>query len=222
MKTTEKTSLLEFLQKAKEIMVSKGETRFDELGKSSRIAICELFEKYFDYESDGDCDSSFEFVDYDDEFRILIESQCEYTSDFDECSSDLCIYDLEGEQHHDINDMIDVVSAIEPEDETIALLNTSIATVDGVYELETITLDQALEIIDGANLDSAIGHDATAQIMTELLGVNVPVSRQMFSQQAGQRAIVFKLHGRLQEGKILDRQDVEAMGYDLKLLTRLS
>lgn len=49
----------------------------------------------------------------------------------------------------------------------LALLNTSIITADGDFSLKTITLDEAKELINNANgLDSAIGHDSTAQIMT--------------------------------------------------------
>ena len=102
----------------------------------------------------------------------------------------------------------------------IALLNTSIATIDGTYTLETITLDQAKELIEGKETVSAIGHASTAQILTELLGIDVPVNRIQFEQQAGQVALVFKLNGRPLEGKILSREEIESIGYKFQILRR--
>jgi hypothetical protein len=104
----------------------------------------------------------------------------------------------------------------------LAILNTSILTNDGSYSLKSISLDEAIAWVDafGGNIDSAIGHESTAQILTELLGIEVPVNRQMFAQEVEQKALVFKLNGRPPEGKILNREEVEAIGYSFKLLTR--
>lgn len=104
----------------------------------------------------------------------------------------------------------------------LALLNTSILTADGTFVLRTITLEEARELVSAApGLDSAIGHESTAQIMTELLGISVPVNRQMFVQQPGQQALVFKLNGRPPEGTILSREDIERIGYKFQLLTMM-
>lgn len=104
----------------------------------------------------------------------------------------------------------------------LALLNTSILTTAGTYTLSDITLDEARQIIadNDGNLDSAIGHQSTAEIMTTLLDVDVPVNRQMFSQKVGQQALVFKLNGRPQEGKILTAAEIEEIGYKFQLLMR--
>lgn len=103
----------------------------------------------------------------------------------------------------------------------IALLNTSIVTADGAYTLETISLEKAREIINGKEIISAIGHESTAQILSELLGIEVSVNRIFFEQQSGQYALVFKLNGRPPEGKILSREELEEIGYSFKLLYRL-
>lgn len=104
----------------------------------------------------------------------------------------------------------------------LALLNTSILTTAGNYTLEDITLDRARTLVaDNAdNLDSAIGHASTAEIMTTLLGVDVPVNRQMFEQAVDQQALVFKLNGRPEEGKILTAAEINEIGYKFQLLTR--
>jgi hypothetical protein len=102
----------------------------------------------------------------------------------------------------------------------VAILNTSIVTADGAYTLRTVTLDEARELIGSREILSAVGHESTAQILSALLGREIPVNRIQFAQQAGQQALVFKLRGRPEEGKILTAGEVEALGYDLKILER--
>lgn len=102
----------------------------------------------------------------------------------------------------------------------LALLNTTIVTTDGLYEVRTIKLEEAQNLAQSNELDSAVGHDTTAQIMSDLLGVEVETCRQQFSQEIGQMALVFKLKGRPPEGVILSRQEIEAMGYEFKLMVR--
>ena len=105
----------------------------------------------------------------------------------------------------------------------LALLNTSILTTAGEYHLTDITLDEARNLVKKHrdNLNSAIGHASSAEIMTTLLGVDVPVNRQMFVQEVGQQALVFKLNGRPQEGKILSAEEIAAIGYKFQILKRL-
>jgi hypothetical protein len=102
----------------------------------------------------------------------------------------------------------------------VAILNTSICTTDGLYELQTITLEEVKNFISSREILSAVGHESTAQILTELLGQNVPVNRIEFKQEENQTAIVFKLNGRPPEGKILTREDIDQIGYTFKRLFR--
>ena len=55
-----------------------------------------------------------------------------------------------------------------------------------------------------------------------LLATEVAVNRPMFTQQVGQKALVFKLNGRPQEGKILTIDEINEIGYKFQLLTRIS
>lgn len=50
----------------------------------------------------------------------------------------------------------------------------------------------------------------------------MPVNRIEFKQEPGKLAIVFKLRGRVPEGVILDRAQVEAIGYDFFLLEEIT
>ncbi|WP_157355764.1 STIV orfB116 family protein, partial [Faecalicatena contorta] len=65
------------------------------------------------------------------------------------------------------------------------------------------------------------GHASTADIMTALLSVKIPINRQMFIQEVGQRALVFKLNGRPEEGKILSAEDIERIGFKFQILDQI-
>jgi len=104
----------------------------------------------------------------------------------------------------------------------LALLNTAIVTAEGTYKLKEISLQEAQGLIkdNKGNLDSAIGHQSTADMMSMLLDVDVEVNRQFFKNQVGQTALIFKLKGRPEEGQILDIQDIAKIGYKFQLLVR--
>lgn len=106
----------------------------------------------------------------------------------------------------------------------LGLLNTSIITTTGTYKMVDLTLVQAKDLAQANkdNLLSAIGHSATADVLTKLLGVDVPANRIVFSQDVGQQAIVLKMRGRLPDDvKDLTVDDMQQIGFDLFLLTRL-
>lgn len=103
----------------------------------------------------------------------------------------------------------------------LTLLNTSIITgIPGKYEIHEISVADAQAMVFNGNWQSAIGHKATADILSELLEITIPVNRIEFQQQPREKAIVFKLRGRIEEGRILDRFEIEAIGYDLYVMTR--
>ena len=102
----------------------------------------------------------------------------------------------------------------------LAVLNTTIATTDGTFKVKTIDLNTAKALVTSNSLDSAVGHQSTADVMTTLLGVNVPMNRQEFAQKIGQQALVFKLNQRPQEGHIMSAAEIEEVGYSFKLMTR--
>jgi hypothetical protein len=105
----------------------------------------------------------------------------------------------------------------------LALLNCPILTCDGSFVLSTVTLDEALRVVHAAGtgaVTSYIGHASTAAVLATLLSVDVPVSRAEFKQAVGTRALVFALNARQAEGVILSKDDIERIGYTLKLLER--
>ena len=103
----------------------------------------------------------------------------------------------------------------------IAFFNGTVATTNGLYRISDIDLESARKLVHGNTYVSAIGHVATAEILTELLGVEIPFNRIQFAQAVTQKAIVFKLDDRPVEGVVLSREEVEKVGYSLKLMERL-
>jgi hypothetical protein len=104
---------------------------------------------------------------------------------------------------------------------TVTLLNTSILTEYGHYKYAQVTLKILLSYLEGKEIQSAVGHESTAQILTKLLGQDIPVNRVQYKQGKGDIAIIFKLNGRSEEGKILTAEEIEEIGYEFGLLTRI-
>jgi Domain of unknown function (DUF1874) len=106
----------------------------------------------------------------------------------------------------------------------LALLNTSILTAYGNFTYAPMVLTDAQIFVQtayhGLGCLSAIGHESTAAILTELLEIPVAVNRIQFAQEVGQDALVFKLKGRAPEGVILSKAEIEKIGYEFGLLTR--
>lgn len=104
----------------------------------------------------------------------------------------------------------------------LAILNTSIITSEGTFTLKDITLEEARNLIKENEILSAVGHQSTSDILTTLLETEVPVNRIQFAQETGQKALVFKLNGRPEEGKILKIEEISEIGYKFQLLTKIS
>lgn len=104
----------------------------------------------------------------------------------------------------------------------LAILNTSILTTEGTFTLKDITLEEAKNLVKENEILSAVGHQSTSDILTTLLETEVPMNRIMFEQETGQKALVFKLNGRPEEGKILTVKDIEEIGYKFQLLIKIS
>lgn len=211
-------STIEFLTKAQEIC--KGE-EFEELRKKDKQKVFDLFmDTDAKKEFDGDGDGGFAFARVG-EVSITFSSYAEYlyAEDIRACLIGLKIC-VDGEES-DFETAIKWLENEKQQQMPLALLNTSILTAPGEYVLEDITLEEAKELVSKNELDSAIGHDSTAKVMTTLLDVEVPVNRQMFCQQPAQKALVFKLNGRPEEGKILTVKEIEAIGYKFQLLKRI-
>ena len=84
--------------------------------------------------------------------------------------------------------------------------------------LSKITIAEAKEIISNEKeVISAVGHQATAEILSEILGTKIEFNRIQIFLKPGDKAIHFYLKQRLEEGKILSKEEMQPP-YSLVLL----
>jgi len=75
--------------------------------------------------------------------------------------------------------------------------------------LERISAETAKFFLTSQSFISAIGHPATANALSKLLGINIPVNRTAISMSEGDLLIVFQISiGRLPPGKELTEEEI--------------
>ena len=103
----------------------------------------------------------------------------------------------------------------------IAVLNSSIVTADGLYNLETVSLEEARQMVRG-QIESFVGHQPTNDALTRLLGVEIPYNRGLFAHKVGQVALICRLEGgRISNGVQLSESELAQLGFSFKRLIRL-
>lgn len=102
----------------------------------------------------------------------------------------------------------------------VTILNTSILTSFGSYNYEPLTLEESKFLIS-EGFESAVGHQSTCDVLSKLLCKEVKLNRIQYSQKVEDTALVFKLKGRPEEGKILTIAEIEAIGYEFGKLIRI-
>lgn len=103
---------------------------------------------------------------------------------------------------------------------TTYLINAPILPNYGSYDFQPLSVEQAQALLHSGFV-SAIGHDATAKLLTHVLEQEISVNRIQVRLEVDDVAIIFRLQTRLPEGKVLDEAELFAMPFELGLLTRL-
>jgi len=102
----------------------------------------------------------------------------------------------------------------------ITALNVAVLTAPGRFRLISVTPEDARKIWKETPIrESAIGHEATAKVMSTLLDDDIPVNRVKFVQEAGEIVMVLQMRERIPEGTVLTTvEEMDAIGYDFFLL----
>jgi hypothetical protein len=87
---------------------------------------------------------------------------------------------------------------------------------------QPILVEEAAALAQSGQCESFVGHQGTADAMTSLLGVPVPVNRGAAKQALGQKAICLKVYGRIAEGVILPREELEKIGFSFFLMEKIA
>jgi hypothetical protein len=85
-----------------------------------------------------------------------------------------------------------------------------------IIKVTSISAEEAKELVRNRELVNAIGHEATAQIMGLLLGMELKANRIQVKMNAGDEAIILTLNKRLEEGQVIkDVNELSKIGYTL-------
>lgn len=119
--------------------------------------------------------------------------------------------------------------ALEASPGGLHFLNTTIipSGMDGTWVVEEVNATAVRSWLSGmahaGEVDFAqshIGHQATADVASELFGVKLAMDRTPWDGRGV--AVALQLRGRLPEGQILSREELESMGYSIRVLYRIA
>jgi hypothetical protein len=76
-----------------------------------------------------------------------------------------------------------------------------------------VGLEDVKEFLQENSFISAVGHQSTADVMSRLLGIQIPFNRIQIQLKEGDVVIVFQLLTRLEEGKILTEDELSKLQF---------
>jgi hypothetical protein len=80
------------------------------------------------------------------------------------------------------------------------ILNSAVITSPGRYSYRLVGLEEARSWARGGEFISAVGYPETAEILSAILGVEVPAQRIEIRMAPGDEALVFRLKVRPEPG----------------------
>jgi hypothetical protein len=105
---------------------------------------------------------------------------------------------------------------------TIYVLNTLVIPIDFerfpkvTVKIRKASIEEVRQLLSRGFV-SAIGHQATATLLSQLLGIEVPFNRVTVKAKPGDILIHFVLRERIPEGKILTLEELQRLPFDFAI-----
>ena len=90
---------------------------------------------------------------------------------------------------------------------------------EAILRIKEISKEEVKEILKEGFI-SAIGHQSTAEILSQLLDINIPFNRVQIKITPSDKLIVFQILTRLEEGKILSKEEISKLPFKFFLIER--
>jgi len=90
-----------------------------------------------------------------------------------------------------------------------------------VLVCKQISLEQARAWVRQGEFISAVGHESTAKLLSELLGVEIKPNRIFVDMELWDEALAIQFLERIQEGKVLSKEELEELYKQGKIVFRL-
>jgi len=81
-----------------------------------------------------------------------------------------------------------------------------------------VSVQMVKSLLQAQDFQSAVGHQGTADIVTSLLDIAVPMNRVSLKLEKGDTLVVFQLLTRLEEGRVLTKEEVEKLPFKFFLV----
>jgi len=90
-----------------------------------------------------------------------------------------------------------------------------------VLQAEKVSLETARNWIKAGDFISAVGHESTAKLLSNLLGVEISANRIFVDMEIWDEALAIQLLERIPEGKVLTKEELEELYKQGKIVFRL-
>ncbi len=105
----------------------------------------------------------------------------------------------------------------------IYILNTPILTHYGEWIYDGPLSPSKVKQILEQGFISAVGHQTSAEFLTELLEIKISMNRIQITMNKGDKAVILNLKTRLPERFVLsDKEQIKDFPYEISLLTRIA
>jgi hypothetical protein len=101
----------------------------------------------------------------------------------------------------------------------IYVLSTLVVPIDfdkypwAVVRVTRISLEEAKELLQKKKFTSAVGHESTARLLSQLLGVKIRYNRRSVFMKPGDIGIHFFPKTRVPEGTVLNQEELKRLDF---------